>query len=74
MKKILVTGGYGRFANELKKSKTNIKFIYKSKKELNICNYNSITKTIKSNITISRLKTLVANLSDLSFPWESSVA
>ena len=36
MKKILVTGGYGRFANELKKSKTNIKFIYLNKKELNI--------------------------------------
>ncbi len=49
MKKILVTGGNGRFANELKKNKTNIRFVFKSKKELNICNYNSIIKTIKKH-------------------------
>jgi dTDP-4-dehydrorhamnose reductase len=34
MKKILVTGGDGRFASELKKIKTNIKFIYLNKKRL----------------------------------------
>ena len=33
MKKILVTGGYGRFASELKKIKTNIQFTYLDKKE-----------------------------------------
>ena len=47
MKKILVTGGYGRFATELKKIKTNIKFIYLTKKQLNILNSNSILKAIK---------------------------
>ena len=47
MKKILVTGGYGRFASELKKIKTNIQFTYLDKKELNICNLNSIVKAIK---------------------------
>lgn len=47
MKKILVTGGNGRFAEELKKTKTSIKFIYATKKQLNICNYNSIIKAIK---------------------------
>jgi dTDP-4-dehydrorhamnose reductase len=47
MKKILVTGGDGRFANELKKIKTKYKFIFLNKKKLNICNYNSIIKTIK---------------------------
>jgi dTDP-4-dehydrorhamnose reductase len=47
MKKILVTGSDGRFANELKKTKTNIQFIYTNKKKLNICNFNSIIKAIK---------------------------
>jgi len=46
MKKILVTGGKGRFANELKKIKTNIKFIYLEKKELDILNYKSIVRAI----------------------------
>jgi len=47
MKKILVTGGNGRFANELKKIKTNLKFIYLTKNELNILSFNSIVKIIK---------------------------
>jgi len=47
MKKILVTGGKGRFAKELKKIKTNIKFIYLEKKELDILNYKSIVRAIK---------------------------
>ena len=47
MKKILVTGGDGRFASELKKIKTNIKFIYLNKKRLDICNFKSIIKAIK---------------------------
>ena len=45
MKKILVTGGYGRFATELKKIKTNIKFIYLTKKQLNILNNRNFHKT-----------------------------
>jgi dTDP-4-dehydrorhamnose reductase len=47
MKKILVTGGKGRFAKELKKIKTNIKFVYLEKKELDILNYKSIVRAIK---------------------------
>ena len=47
MKKILVTGGDGRFASELKKVKTNFQFTYLNKKQLDICNYNTIIKAIK---------------------------
>jgi dTDP-4-dehydrorhamnose reductase len=47
MKKILVTGGDGRFASILKKNKTKFQFIYLDKKQLNICNLNSIYKAIK---------------------------
>ena len=47
MKKILVTGGDGRFASELKKIKNKNKFIFLGKKELNILNKNSILKAIK---------------------------
>ena len=47
MEKILVTGGDGRFATELKKIKTNLKFIYLSKKQLDILNPGSIENSIK---------------------------
>jgi dTDP-4-dehydrorhamnose reductase len=47
MRKILVTGGDGRFANELKKIKTHLKFKYLSKNQLNILNYKSILEAIK---------------------------
>jgi len=47
MKKILITGGDGRFASELKKIKTNLQFIFLNKKQLNICNLKSITSAIK---------------------------
>ena len=36
MKKILVSGGNGRFATELKKIKTDLNFLYLSKKQFNI--------------------------------------
>ena len=42
MKKILVTGGNGRFANELKKIKSAYKFFFKNKKQLNILSPKSI--------------------------------
>ena len=45
--KIIVTGGNGRFANELKKIKSKYQFIYKSKKELNILSI----KSIESNLS-----------------------
>ncbi|MDB2353771.1 sugar nucleotide-binding protein [Candidatus Pelagibacter bacterium] len=47
MNRILVTGGQGRFSNELKKIKPKYNFIYLSKKQLNILSLNSIKKNIK---------------------------
>ena len=41
-KKILVTGGSGRFAQNLKKIKSKYKFIYPTKKDLDITNIKSI--------------------------------
>jgi len=46
MKKILVTGGDGRFANELKKIETKYKFIYLNKRQLDILKESSILKAI----------------------------
>ena len=48
MSKILVTGGDGRFATELKKFNKKNKFIFLNKKELNILNYKSIVNSIKN--------------------------
>ncbi len=47
LKKIIVTGGDGRFARELKKMKTKYKFIFRNKKELNILSIKSINSNIK---------------------------
>ena len=47
MKKILVTGGEGRFAKILKNKKSKYKFIFRSKKQLNILSINSIKNNIK---------------------------
>ena len=47
MKKILVTGGNGRFSNELKKIKSNYKFEFRNKKQLNILSIKSIENNIK---------------------------
>jgi len=46
IKKIIVTGGNGRFAQELRKIKTRYKFIFRDKKELNILSAKSISKNI----------------------------
>ena len=46
-KKILVTGGNGRFASILKKKNKVLNLIYASKKECNILDIRSITKIIK---------------------------
>ena len=48
-KKIVVTGGSGRFASELKKIKTNYKVIYPSKKHLDITSYEKIKSYLKKN-------------------------
>ena len=47
MKKILVTGGNGRFASELKKIKSNYKFEFRNKKQLNILSIKSIESNVK---------------------------
>ena len=47
LKKILVTGGEGRFAKELKKTKSNYKFIFRNKKQLNILSIKSIKKNLE---------------------------
>ena len=46
-KKIIVTGGSGRFAQSLKKTKSKYNFIYPNKKKLNITNINSIFNFLK---------------------------
>ena len=42
IKKIIVTGGDGRFAKELRKTKSNYKFIFRNKKQLDILSVKSI--------------------------------
>ena len=45
-KKIIVTGGNGRFAHELKKINSNFNFIFRNKKQLNILSVSSIRKNL----------------------------
>ncbi|OUW67500.1 MAG: ligand-binding protein, RmlD family [Candidatus Pelagibacter sp. TMED202] len=47
MKKILVTGGEGRFAKVLKNKKSKYKFIFRNKKQLNILSNVSIKNNIE---------------------------
>jgi|TARA_B110000438_G_scaffold299942_1_gene351159 dTDP-4-dehydrorhamnose reductase len=63
--KIVVTGGSGRFATNLKKIKSKYNFIYPSKKNLNITNSNSIRKYLKKEKPIS-----VLHLASLSRPMK----
>ena len=49
MKKILVTGGDGRFAKILKQQNKKLNLIFKSKKQLDVTKINSIEKSIKKN-------------------------
>lgn len=46
LKKIIVTGGEGRFARELKKIKSKYNFIFRNKKQLNVLSLSSIKKNI----------------------------
>ena len=48
-KKIIITGGNGRFARVLKTSKLNLNITYPSKKQLNIQSISSIRKYIKKH-------------------------
>ena len=47
MKRILITGGEGRFAKVLKNKKSKFKFIFRNKKQLNILSETSIKNNIK---------------------------
>jgi len=47
VRKIIVTGSNGRFAQELKKIKNKYNFIFRNKKQLNILSIKSIEKNIK---------------------------
>ena len=47
MKRILVTGGEGRFAQVLKNKKSKFNFIFRNKKQLNILSETSIKNNIK---------------------------
>lgn len=46
-KKIIVTGGDGRFAEELKKINCRYNFIFRNKKQLDVLSINSIKKNLK---------------------------
>ena len=48
-KKIIVTGGSGRFGTVLKNIKTKHKVFFPNKSEFNILNYKNITKIIAIN-------------------------
>ena len=63
--KIVVTGGTGRFAESLKKTKTKYKFIYPSKSKLNITNFKSIFRFLKKTKPKS-----VLHLAGLSRPMK----
>ena len=45
-KKIIITGGDGRFANVLKKINSGLSFVYPNKKELNILDFIIISVSI----------------------------
>tara|TARA_B100001248_G_scaffold261381_1_gene252391 strand:- start:451 stop:1152 length:702 start_codon:yes stop_codon:yes gene_type:complete len=47
IRKIIVTGGDGRFAKELKKIKSHYNFIFRDKKQLDILSDKSIKKNLK---------------------------
>jgi len=67
-KKIVVTGGTGRFASVLKKINSKYNFIYPSKKELNIYHIKSIKKYLKKTKPMS-----VLHLAGLSRPMKEHV-
>ena len=62
-KKIVVTGGTGRFAQILKKIKSNYIMLYPTKNELDIRNYNKIKSYIKK-----KKPKIVIHLAGLSRP------
>ena len=53
MKKIIVTGGSGRFGNVLKKKKSNFKIFFPSSSEFNILNITKMRNYIKKKNQIT---------------------
>ena len=49
LKKVVITGGEGRFAQILKRDNKKLNILYPSKKELNILDLNSIKRSLKKN-------------------------
>jgi len=49
LKKVVITGGEGRFAEILKRDNKKLNILYPNKKELNILSYSSIKKYLKKN-------------------------
>ena len=64
-KKILITGGTGRFGSILKKFKTKHQLFFPSKTTLNITNFKSIQKYIKL-----KKPNIVIHLAGLSRPMD----
>ena len=62
-KKIVITGGTGRFGEVLKKVKTKHNILYPNKKELNITNFNKIKSYLKK-----KKPNIVVHLAGLSRP------
>ena len=52
MKKIVVTGGTGRFGSVLRSFNTKYKILFPAKKELNILNLESIRLCLKKDIMV----------------------
>ena len=64
-KKIVITGGTGRFGEVLKKIKTNYNLLYPNKKDLNITNFNKIKSYLKK-----KRPNIVIHLAGLSRPMK----
>jgi len=64
-KKIVITGGTGRFGKVLKKIKTKYNLLYPNKKELNIINFNKIKSYLKK-----KRPNMVIHLAGLSRPMK----
>lgn len=65
IKKIVVTGGSGRFGTALKKVKTKNKIFFPNKKELNILNYKNIQKYLQK-----KKPSILIHLAGLSRPMK----
>ena len=65
MPTILVTGGDGRFAQELKKVKSRYNFIFRNKKQLDILSIKSIENNLKKY-----KPSMILHLAGLSRPMD----